>query len=88
MPVFEGFAWKRRTESRIGYGLTEEFKVDYPNECQWVCLMNDACDSVNYRLADQTCQLVAQYERSAVNFTDIVSDENWDWWTNEFCRII
>jgi hypothetical protein len=84
----EGFAWKRRTGSRLGYGIMQELKVNYPSECQWVCRMNDACDSVNYRPADHTCQLIAQYDPSAVNYTDIVSDEDWEWWTNEFSTIV
>lgn len=84
----KGFAWVRRSEARLGYGMTEEFVVGYPSLCQRTCFMDDNCDSVNYRSTDGTCQLITQYDPSAVNSTDIVKDQDWEWWSNEFTDII
>ena len=85
--VIEGFAWVLQSGARLGYGVRNQFQATYPTECQWKCFMDDYCDSVNYRPADHTCQLITQYSPSAVNFTDIISDPNWEWWSNQFTQI-
>jgi hypothetical protein len=86
--IIKGFAWVRRNEARLGYGVAGEIIVAYPSLCQRTCFMDDNCDSVNYRPSDRTCQLITQYSPSAVNYTDIITDRDWEWWSNEFTEII
>jgi hypothetical protein len=86
--IFEGFAWIQHRGSKLDYGVIAAFVVDYPSQCQRTCLMNDECDSINYRPLDNMCQLIKQHDASAVNSTDIMSDNDWEWWSDEFTVVI
>ena len=84
-----GYNWVRMTESRIvNYVSMLEIRVNYPANCQWSCFNDDSCDSVNYRPLDFTCQLVTNYEQTAVNQTDIIEDPQWEFWHTAYTDVV
>ena len=57
-------------------------------DCFNDCALTSACDSINYRPADKSCQLVSQVVRLTVNSTEIVSDAEWEWWKTTFIDVV
>ena len=86
--VCSGYAWVRKSNVRLNYGVKQVMQVDYPSQCQMVCRMSNSCNSVNYLPNNMTCQLLTHYVTSSVNCTDLVDANNWEWWTDELTRIV
>jgi len=57
-------------------------------DCFNDCALIPVCDSVNYRPADKSCQLVSQSVRLTVNSADIVADSDWEWWKTTFIDVV
>ena len=83
-----GYKWIRHEKSQVSYGMFEELVVGDSYQCLMTCRMNAICDSVNFRPTDNTCQLIAQYKPSAVNRTDIIVSNDWEWWSDEATDLI
>ena len=64
--------------------LTGSLTVDTQLSCTTNCTLSADCDSYNYRPADNSCQLNTHATPMVANSADLVSDADWQWWSNTF----
>jgi hypothetical protein len=79
------FEWVRnagqRMENRTLSGVSTVSQHLY---CQLKCTMSTSCDSFNFNILNNTCELVTHSAPLQAFYSDISFDPNWEWWCNTF----
>jgi hypothetical protein len=56
--------------------------------CTFTCLLNNVCDIVNYHSSDESCQLLTLSDPLTASYTNLVNDENWEFWCPEYINLV
>jgi len=68
--------------------VASTIQVERRLQCMVKCTLSPICDSYNYRLSDNMCELNTHDTPLIANSTDTVFDSAWTWWSPIFCTVV
>ena len=86
-----GIEWTKHGAVRMSVGTIQTDHVTSVVECLNNCALSqllELCDSINFRSADKSCELVRHVAELTVNAADIVADADWQWWRMSFSVVL
>jgi len=69
-------------------GTIQSDHVTSVTDCLNTCALSPVCDSINFRSANTTCQLVTHVDPLLVHSVDLVEDALWQWWSATFTVVV